>query len=505
MEKKLYKKHKYYSILSLDAWFNGNNRGKTGIYMALLTVIIGGAVSGIMEKLIGFETNYMAFVLFFIWIIVRDTIKSNSKLILSIPVGRKFSVVNRMIMLPLLIVKYAIIGLTCVAIIDICITMVIDESRLLNISGISVYDIKGLVLYVAIFIGTWMLLSISAFIRDNKKMIPVLIFTISAIIIGAYVTVHFITKGAEYRGTYNIKDLLLVGNDKLMFVCAIVYAGICTVVAYKINLRTSKVRRSNLSIPEMDSEPISGQPVLPLGHKKIWGVGIVLILVIAGLVVCFVTGWWKSDKNSIYYTEKISKYQEWNNIMELNNIPDYCVNDDDRCTILFPEEVSEDEVTKYVADFSGDYDIEDKGEEDWEGWYDFSWSRYLSVKLSDKEYTLEKQRIKDFTYDEIDAETEKVTGRKNHLVKDNTNFSYETYIATWDYQGDKYEYVMFDDENNSVIYVFASNEDLKSIKANYDIVPKDSFKVITIFNANTDNKGFFVKSFYNGKKRRYDE
>ena len=64
---------------------------------------------------------------------------------------------------------------------------------------------------------------------------------------------------------------------------------------------------------------------------------------------------------------------------------------------------------------------------------------------------------------------------------------------------------MFDDENNSVIYVFASNEDLKSIKANYDIVPKDSFKVITIFNANTDNKGFFVKSFYNGKKRRYDE
>ena len=84
MEKKLYKKHKYYSILSLDAWFNGNNRGKTGIYMAFLIMIIGGAVSGIMEKLIGFETNYMAFVLFFIWIIVRGTIKSNSKLILSI-------------------------------------------------------------------------------------------------------------------------------------------------------------------------------------------------------------------------------------------------------------------------------------------------------------------------------------------------------------------------------------------------------------------------------------
>ena len=166
--------------------------------------------------------------------------------------------------------------------------------------------------------------------------------------------------------------------------------------------------------------------------------------------------------------------------------------------VVFPDEPMEANVEYYHAGINGSFAQGEDG-----GWSDLHYYRVLVQNLSGSDYLKEKERVAGITY--TYKGEEKVRENTNGVLKDTEHFSGETYIAVFDSVSECYEYAIFNDEKQQVIYLYGISVNPSDYAKDYEVTPKVFSPVITLENANADNVSYSIYSFYQVEDGYYEE
>ncbi len=169
---------------------------------------------------------------------------------------------------------------------------------------------------------------------------------------------------------------------------------------------------------------------------------IVAILIVCTLLILFLY------KKEVHSYNDLDKYEEYLYKLRYES-------DAQSRLFIFPDKINKDKVESF------EYLVKDSLLED-------SYLFYIIINYDEKEFNKEIQRIKDI---------KRVYNGKNKYILKAENLKYETYITICDGM-DIYEYVMIDNDNKKIIYVFkqlfnANNKLNKDYVLNY-IVPRES-------------------------------
>ena len=100
-----------------------------------------------------------------------------------------------------------------------------------------------------------------------------------------------------------------------------------------------------------------------------------------------------------------------------------------------------------------------------------SFASYFTCQLTDEKYSLFVDGLNNVTFKSQEKETK--------LLFNDDNFDYDAYIIQWIKPDEKWEvleYILLDEENNTVIFVYTMGLlDLINDYSKYNIMPKDKF------------------------------
>lgn len=327
-------------------------------------------------------------------------------------------------------------------------------------------------------------------------------------------TAHMIYKGS-YQGELGILDMIGYYPVRPMLlgsVCLFIASGVFAFRYSKYLLRhdvygqrTTKQKKveetenSSYGVIDMRLGQMSSGERKNVARKTVVVAGVCIvfcILSVWGAVgPLFGDGENKSKVNLEY--DSVSDYDKWETIED-----DIQLGKELRWSNLsnriFPEKPVEQDVEYYHAGVNGSFEHGEDG-----GWSDLHYYRVLVQQLPQAEYQKEKERVAGLRY--TYQGEEKVQKQWNGTLKDTRNFSGEAYIAVFNSRYENYEYAIFHDDRQQVIYVYGNCVNPSKYAPGYDVLPKLFSPVITMENANTGNVGYSIYSFYNEEDGFYTE
>lgn len=115
------------------------------------------------------------------------------------------------------------------------------------------------------------------------------------------------------------------------------------------------------------------------------------------------------------------------------------------------------------------------------------WEIFLDVTYSEEKFYLELDRLSNFIYKE----------RKLKFDSNCFLFNYPTYVAKYDTKLKTYEYIMIDDINFRIIYIFLERREETKVSLEY--LPKNYFK-----NLDEETSDGYFYSIYYGSNNWFD-
>lgn len=460
----------------------------------------------IINGVFGFRYSLMTYLCLAMFIFGTYQIGNARKsLTRNLPVSDRFVVINCMIVMPiwymgLVFLSFALFGVVTMFASNLHEGMGIFEIAFTELLGLNKsFNLWGSILGALFIITVWFVFCAAIFSR--RKMMKIL-FGVTTIAIYAGIEISTIIHARKigYYGNLKFSDIVDFFPKYLPVIVMAIVTVAVGILSYKYCLRAYRYDVKGQRLEYYDETKLINQYNTTIknnlkggeNHNKRTSLTILILVgTIAIVVMMFkALGILSSKDESRSFEEKttsVEKYDNWNKKTDFDEIYFYASSS----TFVFPEEVAKENVTLYKAGKIGRQK---------NGLDDVKMYRVLEQKLSKEQFEAEKERLAGIV---CESNSDEFGQKVNHILHDTEHFSHEAYISRYD-EGVKYEYAVLDQQNLKITYLFYYGTNPYSEFKGLDVFPKWYEEVISIEDANTDLKGYNIKSFYNVKEGFYD-
>ncbi|MBO5303138.1 MAG: hypothetical protein J6A92_03710 [Lachnospiraceae bacterium] len=411
----------------------------------------------------------------------------SSRLLRTLPVSDEFAVAGRMFVYP---VYFG--GLICMGLLIVSIGLTgFIEGDFHALSAIRNVNLKGCIFSILLAMGVWFWLCLAAF-HKNVKVRRIWYISIGILCLAGFFLKSKFVEGKGIQVTVAIADLPDIFPVMPTMLAGIVFAVGSGIFAWHgcLKLYRADITGQAKSIDMQDKKDetyINEVKALTtkVGKRK-RGILLVLsvFLVVSCLFIVFTAlGAFVSTGDGQMVdieTSSPMEYENWDTYAEKAGV-DADLWKTGEC--IFPQKMEEEYIVEYYVKIDGSFKRE--------SWSSIEKLRFMVAALPEDMYEKEKERIGKIS---ITCPEDGVKENVNTVVHNTEDFPLEAYIAVYEMDCE-YEYALFDDEKKQIIYVLSTGAELQKIPTQRDFYARFGANVISVFDANTDAKGYSIYTF----------
>lgn len=469
-------------------------------------------IANIGNIIIGFKASFgTCFFIVGLFMGAYQIANVRKSLLRNLPVSDGFAVINCMIVMPAWLFLGVFGILTIMGIFSYAVSLMsngvggdIFEVVYYEMIGMNgSVNLSGCLFAILLAATIWFYFCMAIFTRNKKVRV-----IICALLCGIYVAIEILMlKKADamgYYGRIRLSDIVEIFPKYPLSTAVIILAIGSGIICYKYCVKMLRYDIKGQRTVYIDETKEINQYNMYVKQNVKGGNDyskrrIISLITILVCVTCLVVlyrglGLFGTDgetKKYEYTASSVDQYEKWKEMGEECSFPLF----DYDSTTIFPEKIEGRNVVEYRASKYGTTSEN--------GWDSFTIYRFLVQKLSKEDFEAEKERIASIyceaTGDEFGAE------KVNHILHDTEHFSNDAYIARYDCSQYLYEYAIVDEKEMKITYLFCNGENPKVLFNEYDIFPSWTDNVISIEDANTNDKGFDIESFYNSEHGMYED
>lgn len=486
-------------VIAYQKLLNSMQMYSKGISLKVYALIFLAFLSIIVNGMVGFRYSFAMY--FFISILffgthymtnVRKTLYRN------LPVSDRFVVLNCIIVMPLCTLIGVLMIISLIGAISYIISNISSgiwtsmyEAIFYDLIGLKgSINVYGCIWAILLAVTIWFVFCAAVFSRKKYLKIMAIVAFVGIYTLIEVVMINSARKNGYYGGI-KLSDIVDIFPKYALVFSMIIITIISGILCYKYCVKMLRYDiKGQSTVTNDEAKNLSEFNKMTKANIRGNSFSKKNVIIIMALIGTFAFVFMISGTLGDFYNVDAS-----NKIEQITtNIEDYKnwdMNDEfgwsysDTSTFIFPEEIDSKNVVSYNA---AKYGVKNQNLD--------KAHRILVQNFSKEEFETERKRIAGISYESPDA------GKVNYIIHDTKHFKNEAYIAIYD--DFLYEYAIMDEEKLQITYLYCYFEKPGIVFKDYNVSPVWTESVISIENANTDLKGYDIRSFYDEENGWYE-